>query len=55
MPSMNKDNHDMVKVVTVNPNHICAGAVMQPRSTANRQAWLQCILPATLTVTKKTT
>ena len=26
---------------------------MQPRSTANRQAWLQRILPATLSVTKK--
>ena len=45
----------MVKVVTVNPNHICVGAAMQPRSTANRQAWLQRILPATLTVTKITT
>ena len=51
---MNKDRN-MVKVVTVNPNHICVGAVMQPRSTANRQAWLQRILPATLTIAKKTT
>ena len=31
------------------------GAVMQYRSTANRQAWLQRILLATLTVPKKTT
>ena len=52
--AMNKD-HNMVEVITANPNHICVGAVVQPRSTANRQAWLQRILPATLTVTKKTT
>ena len=47
---MNKDR-DMVEVITVNPKHFC---VMQPRSTANRQAWLLRILPATLIVTKKT-
>ena len=52
--AMNKDRN-MVKVVTVNLNHICVGAVMQPRSTANRQACLQRILPATLTIAKKTT
>ena len=51
---MNKD-HNMVEVITANPNHICVGAVVQPRSTANRQAWLQRTTPATLTVTKKTT
>ena len=45
----------MVEVITANPNHICVGAVVQPRSTANRQAWPQRILPATLTVTKITT
>ena len=50
----NKDG-DMVKVTIISPNHICMGAVMQPHSTANWQAWLQRILPATLTVTKKTT
>ena len=49
---MNKDRN-LVKVVTVNPTHICVGAVIQPRSTANRQAWLQCILPATLTIARK--
>ena len=52
--AMNR-NRGMVEVITANPNHIRVGAVMQPRSTANRQAWLQRILPATLTVTKKTT
>ena len=52
--AINKDRN-MVKVVTVNHNHICVGAVMQPRSAANRQAWLQRILPATLTIPKKTT
>ena len=50
--AMNKD-HNMVKVATVNSNHICAGAVMQPRSTANGQAWLQRILPATFRVVRK--
>ena len=54
--AMNKD-HDMVDVIIVNPNHVCAGAVMLPHGSANWQAWLQCILdlriPATLTVAKK--
>ena len=52
--AMDKDR-GTVEVITSNPNHICVGAVMQPRSTANRQAWLQRILPATVSVTKKTT
>ena len=52
--AMNKDRN-MVNMFTVNPNHICVGAVMPPRSTANRQAWLQRILLATLTIAKKTT
>ena len=52
--AMDKDR-GTVEVITANPNHICVGAVMQPRSTANRQAWLQRIVPATLSDTKKTT
>ena len=52
--AMNKDRN-MVNVINVIPNHICVGAVMPPRSTANRQAWLQCILPATLPIANNTT
>ena len=50
--AMDKDR-GIVEVLTVNPSHICVGAVMQPHSTANRQAWLQRILPATFQLRRK--
>ena len=49
------EDHNVVKVVTVNPNHIYAGAVTQHSSGVDRQDWPQRILSAILTVTKKTT
>ena len=47
--------HGCVKVIKVNGEHVCVGVAPVRRAVANSQAWLQRILPTTITITKNTT
>ena len=47
--------HGCVKVIKVNDEHVCVGVAPVRRAVANSQAWLQRILPTTITITKNTT